>query len=102
MNCPCCGQHIDELPMNALAELPLPIVPRTIANALLKVYPRTISSDKLLSEVYTIHNEPEYARTALSVQLGKLRTHIEPYGWTVTNRKTGRGNKAQYKLEKLV
>lgn len=101
--CPCCHQPInaDRLPVTALSDVEMPLIPRLIVEALIKVYPRSITGDQLVMKVYSGAREPEFARNGISVQLIHLRKYIEPYGWTIPRGKGGRDNLARYKLEPL-
>ncbi|WP_309086411.1 helix-turn-helix domain-containing protein [Chelativorans sp.] len=102
-HCPCCGQPINagRAPIEALDAAPLATVPRTIVNALAEAYPRSVPAEFLIERIYSGSHEPENARTALNVQLSRLRDKLALYGWTIPRGPTGRGNRASYKLEPL-
>lgn len=101
--CPCCNQPIiaGRAPIEALEAAPLAAVPRTIVNKLVRAYPRFVSAEALVAEVYSGSHEPDFARSAISVQLSRVRDKIAPYGWTVTRGRPGRGNTSSHRLEPL-
>lgn len=41
---------------------------------------------------------PETADNIVSIQVLRLRTFLEQYGWTITSEGRGRGNKVFYRL----
>ncbi|RVC71313.1 hypothetical protein EN759_00420 [Mesorhizobium sp. M00.F.Ca.ET.038.03.1.1] len=77
----------------------LPHVLRTVANALVKAYPESVSADALIEAIYRGSRQPVNARLALKVQLSRLRDKIAVCGWTVNKRVGGRGIKGDYRLE---
>jgi hypothetical protein len=103
ITCPCCGQPMNagKAPIDALEAAPLSAVKRTIVRRLAKAYPRSVSADALIDEIYRGSREPENARTALNVQISRLRDKLPLYGWTIPRAPDGKGNLAVYKLEPL-
>lgn len=101
--CPCCGQatFAGVAPIEALQAAPLSTVRRTIVNRLAKSYPRAVSAETLLVDIYSGSTEPEFARQALRVQLHNLRLILHRYGWTIPSADGGRGNTAMYRLERV-
>lgn len=103
MRCPCCGAAIDApLQVNALADLQLPIVLRTMLNKLVRNHPNGVGGDEMIAELYRGSREPEYARVAISVQMSHLRKRINESGWTIPTSRPGRGNKSVYRLVPFV
>ncbi|TIT80132.1 MAG: helix-turn-helix domain-containing protein [Mesorhizobium sp.] len=96
--CPTCGRAATEMPIEAIADMPLPNVLRTVANALVKAYPEPVSADALIDAIYG-NRQPATARLALRVQLSRLRDKIALCGWTVSKALHGRGIKGEYRLE---
>jgi hypothetical protein len=88
-------------PIEALRDAPLATVPRTVVNELVAAYSRQVSVERLIESVYSGSREPEFARTAMSVQLARIRDKLALYGWTVTKGQSGRGNIAFHKLVPL-
>lgn len=103
ITCPCCGQPMNagKAPIDALEEAPLSAVKRTIVRRLAKAYPRSVSAEALIEEIYSGAREPEKARNILSIQLNRLRRDLSQYGWTIPRAPGGKGNLAVYKLEPL-
>lgn len=101
--CPACGQQIiaHRVPVEALTSAPLSLVRRTIVAKLVERYPLDVSPDTLIAEIYRGSREPEFARSALSVQVSNLRVLLRPYGWTIPSSRPGRGNTSHYRLEQL-
>lgn len=100
--CPYCGNPIiTRAPIEALEAAPLAAVPRTIVRTLARSYPRPVPVDRLIGAVYSGAHEPEWARSAISVQLSRIRDKIALYGWTVSKGRPGRGNTSEYRLEPL-
>lgn len=101
--CPACGQPIiaHRAQLESLDAAPLSTVRRAIVNRLSRSYPRAVSADDLLADIYSGSREPDHARQALTVQLANLRHILRPYGWTIPPADGGRGNLAMYKLEPL-
>lgn len=101
--CPCCGQEVEtgKTPVDALRDAQMGSVPRTIITALAEAYPRAVGAEHLIERVYQGDNEPAWARSGISVQIYRIRKKIEPFGWTVTKGRPGRGNTSRYKLEPL-
>lgn len=88
-------------PIEALDAAPMGIVARTIIGALVKAYPRGISAGDMLSIIYSGSREPEFARSALQVQITRLRDKLPAYGWTIPRGRPGRGNTSTYRLERI-
>ncbi|MBA3576204.1 MAG: hypothetical protein H0W39_01110 [Sphingomonas sp.] len=86
--------------LSLLADVQLPTVPRTIVNGLAAAYPRSVSAEALIENIYRGVRDggPVHARAALSVQVHILRQKLGAYGWTIPKGATGRGNKAEYRL----
>jgi len=101
MNCPCCGQIVPETTIEMLRDVPLATVPRTIVNALVDAYPRAVTAGFLIQVIYAGSREPETALTSVHVQMHRIRKKLSEHGWTVPNRKPGRGNTSQYRLEAI-
>lgn len=101
--CPCCGHEIaaPRAPIEALEAAPLPTVLRRIVNVLAEAYPRSVSSDFMIAEIYRGAREPEFASNCVSVQMARLRDKLAIYGWTVPRSQGGRGNLAGYRLAPL-
>lgn len=100
--CPCCGNYIiARAPIEALEAAPLSAVRKTIVSRLARSWPRAVSAEDLLMDIYSGSREPEHARMALTVQMANLRHILRPYGWTIPRAPGGKGNIAHYKLEPL-
>ncbi len=101
--CPCCGSPVNAggVPISALLDAPLPTVARSIIMTLADAYPRSVTPEFLIERIYSGTREPEWARTALNVQISRLRDKLAIYGWTIPRGPMGRGNRARYKLEPL-
>ncbi|MER9524048.1 hypothetical protein NKI96_10730 [Mesorhizobium sp. M0292] len=88
------------MPIEAIAEVALPHVLRTVANALVKQHPNSVTADDLIDDIYRGSRLPASARQALRVQMSRLRDKLAISGWTVSNENHGRGRKAEYRLER--
>lgn len=101
--CPCCGQSMTapRAPIETLEAAPLPTVLRRIVNILSEIYPRSVSSEFLIDEIYRGAREPEHARECVAVQISRLRDKLAIYGWTIPKAGGGRGNLGLYRLEPL-
>lgn len=86
-------------PLAALKAAPFAAIPTTIVRSLVDAYPQGVPADHLLFQIYGGSSEPDTARGALSVQIGRVRTSIERFGWTIPRSKPGKGNTSIYRLE---
>jgi hypothetical protein len=102
ITCPCCGQTIEtRAPIDALKTVSMGFVPATVVGMLIDAYPRGVTAEFLISEIYRGSREPETAMDALRVQLSRIRDRFAQHGWTVSRGKPGRGNTSLYRLEEL-
>jgi hypothetical protein len=100
--CPCCGQPtIAGVAIETLRDAPLSAVRRTIVNMLERAYPREVSAELLISEIYRGSHEPQTASEGLIVQISILRKILPAYGWTIPKSTNGRSNTGRYRLELL-
>ncbi|RWF33745.1 MAG: helix-turn-helix domain-containing protein [Mesorhizobium sp.] len=99
--CPTCGQKAAQLPIEAIADVALPNVLRTVTNALIKAYPDAVPTDDLIAAIYSGSKRPATATKALRVQIHRLRAKLMLCGWTV-NKNLGGFYGAHYRLEQLV
>lgn len=98
MNCPCCGQHIDAVPLSVLAETSTAPAQTTILKRLIKAYPGYVSMDSLLSEVYGMRDHPEYAISTIKMQISVMRRKLKDTGWTIPDARRGRAEFGEYRL----
>ncbi len=101
MMCPCCHQKMmNKATLTSLVAAPLPTVARTIVNGLAAAYPKSVTGEALIASIYNgvRGGGPVNARTALSVQMARLRDKLPMYGWTIPRSQTGKGNLARYRL----
>lgn len=102
MKCPCCGGEVDEVPIDALNDIQMSAVGRTILRQLQAVYPSGVSKTKLIFEIYGMRdNQPDTAPNVVTIAVGRLRKHIEPHGWTIPANQGGKEVGAVYRLERL-
>lgn len=92
-SCPCCGAALDTVPYDALRELEIGPNERAVLTVLLDRYPRSVSRDTLVNAVWGDRPDggPLSAYNILSVTHLKLRSKIEPLGWTISKSFRGRG-----------
>lgn len=73
---------------------------RLIVGLLIKAYPRPVDAGKIVTAMYA--SEPdggaEMASQVVRVQISRARSKMSPFGWTISNAKTGRGNYGEYRL----
>lgn len=101
--CPCCGNPINAPPpVYELKRMPLVGIQKVILNSLIGAHPYGIHSDRMLTLLYSHHNEPDYAKTGISVMMGRLREKLKAHGWTIPQGHAGRGHKQVYRLTALV
>lgn len=105
MQCPCCGSKIDapELSVESVSDIRMTPKQRKIVGKMLETYPRPVSTDALVDLIYGADPEggPLTVRNVLAVQICRVRTALEPYGWTVPKTRRGRGHAGMYRLEKI-
>lgn len=96
--CPCCLQSRSKLRPEALLGAHIVGTPRAILRELVS-HPDGISAEELASRVYgtTKHLAPD--SKTISMAVSRLRTMIEPYGYTIPKNKKVRG--ATYRLAPL-
>ena len=103
MECPCCKSEIDSLEIEGLMYLKLSDHNADIIEKLVTDHPKETSLENLTEFVYAFREEPEGNNSIVSM-VSKLRPKIKKYGWDIQNvngLKSGRGNKAKYKLQKV-
>ena len=101
--CPTCGHAVHDVPMAALADVKLSPQLRTMLQSLVRVYPRFMERDRLFDDLYAFdpNGGPDNIAVNIGVRMYHLRRSIEPFGWTVSNARYGRGVKGRYRLQKI-
>lgn len=102
VKCPCCDQPMKGTPeVHHLKEIKVTSMQEIILHTLVAIYPKGITGDDLVWQTYQGSNEPDSARSAMNVQINRLRKRLAEYGWTIPNNQTGRGNMKRYSLQPL-
>lgn len=103
MNCPCCGQPIDEAPdLRVVCEL-VGAQPNTkfqqLVRKLVEAYPNGCSRADLVSAMHGDNRNagPLTAENGASVLVWRLRRRMEAYGWTVVQA----SRNSKYRLARL-
>ena len=99
--CPCCGAEMGFTKVDQLLFIDLPGGQRKILDCLIERYPRKQTMRQLVDYVYTPSDEPSYPEQTLRTQLTFLRRSLEDHGWTIPQRKPGRGNRQLYGLVEI-
>jgi hypothetical protein len=100
--CPCCFQPAPEIPPHVLELIPKTQTGRTIINALARVYPSTISSDRLVDLIYSGAILPGDPENCTRRHVERVRKALSGSGWTIINEAgKGMGVRAQYRLAKV-
>lgn len=94
--CPCCGSDMAlRPPVEALAYLSCGSVAKRAVEALLSIYPRTITKRQLADMVYASdpNGGPDDAENSLSVSLCIANRRLKMMGWRIgtLKNKGGRG-----------
>ena len=90
--CPCCGApRADRAPVEALRHADLNGRTRRAVDALIAIYPRTLTMYRLAELVYADDptGGPAYAVASLSVAFTKSKPDLEPTGWRIGRRAPG-------------
>ena len=99
--CPACGGYIgDAAPVEFVSDkLPRGHQER-IFGILSRRIGRQVSKDTLIDAMYSERADggPVYADNIVSIEINKLRSQIEGFGWTIVSKGRGSGNKAVYRL----
>ena len=98
--CPHCGSRIDRIGIEALANIRLSLVRRTILNGLVRAYPDGLSNEQVRKLIWSGSREPLYAEEAVRVHIRHLRIKLEPFGWKIPTLTT-RPKQKPYRLEPL-
>lgn len=103
MHCPTCGHEVEEVPAKALAAVRVTGQCRLILTALIDRYPAEVAHQSLWVRLYSDRPDggPDNPGNLISVQIGRLRHALTPYGWTVSKAKCGTGSRGRYRLEKI-
>lgn len=105
IHCPCCGQSVnaDRLSVNALVDAPMERRMRDLLDALVKVYPRSVSISYLTDALYAAdpNGGPDNPGNSIRVYISRLRKILPQYGWTIPSNRSGFGAHSRYRLEPL-
>lgn len=101
-SCPCCGAAVRTIPVKALNDARLSACQRTVLRQLVDAYPRSVSPEALMGNLYSGSRYPDFARGALTEKIRKVRRKIAEYGWTIPQGAGGKGNRAEYRLEPIL
>ena len=76
---------------------------RAILEAYVLAYPRKISRSNLIDRIYADDADggADTAHNIVSVLNARLRTKLEPMGWTINLGRSGQGNIAHFGLVRL-
>lgn len=99
--CPCCGGYIGEAAPVAFVAERLPVGHQArVFEAFSRRVGRPFTKESLIQTMYGDRSDggPETADNIVSIQVLRLRTFLEQYGWTITSEGRGRGNKVFYRL----
>lgn len=91
ISCPVCGGHLAQVPVEVLLDIRLPNQNRFVLQELIRLYPRSVSKDRLLDALYGHVRTPAAEGNGLNVILSRLRKELQPYGWTVSSARDGFG-----------
>lgn len=100
-SCPCCGHYIGQAAPIEDVALAMPTGhTNTIFNVLAKHAGNLVSSKALIDALYVDQSDggPLFVSAIISKNIRRCRQIIEPYGWTITHSKAGRGRVAAYRL----
>lgn len=99
VNCPCCGQPIDDSGARSLIGIRLGKQERAIILELVHAFPAGVTNEHMQTVLY--HDDPnggpEWSSKIVSILMWRVRKKVEAMGWTIPDgRKHG-----DYRLVRL-
>ena len=90
--CPHCGQPLPLAPgdlVYLVETFDMANAQRILARAILACWPRRVTGDALIADLWSIRREPENARNTVQSHLSKLNTKLEAAGaaWRIRGRR---------------
>jgi hypothetical protein len=99
MKCPCCGQEMsEEMPIDALNEVCLSVMERSVVRVLRESYPRGRTTRALIEAIYPYGNDVEDEGALIRQFVCRARKKLRPFGWDIPPSPPHRG---VYRLEKI-
>lgn len=98
MNCPCCGQHIDAVPLSILDQMLSAPAETTVLKRLIRAYPGYVPMEALLTAVYGMRDHPDTAIDTMKMRISVMRRKLKDTGWTIPDARRGRAEFGEYRL----
>lgn len=100
MKCPCCGQSINDLPIEALRELSLTRTEKRLVDVLIAAYPNALQMPDVVAAVYGTARLPDDASGVMRTMASRVRPRMKAIGWTIS-KSHGQGIRGGFKLERV-
>lgn len=91
MRCPCCGGEVETIPADSLTDLKLTPMRRKLVSALVKAFPRPVSTAYLKDYMWAEdpYGGPDSDSNTLDVQISMTNRELRQIGWRIKAMSTG-------------